>query len=82
MNEFNQLFDTQDMGLAVALLSKGFEIGELEEPRYGSRVTFRFMDVTGLNEAAQEYWAGRLLVDAKSYWNESKNLKTRLYSLK
>lgn len=74
-------FGTQDMGLAIALLSKGFEIVDIEEPKFGKRVTFRFKNNKNLAEASRLYWASSLLVDAKSYWNESKNLKTRLYSL-
>ncbi len=80
MNQ-SELTDTQDMGLAIALLCMSYELISLEGNSRNSRVTFRFLNEAGINEATQEYWSGKLLVSAKSYWNESKNLKTRLYSL-
>lgn len=76
-----QLYDTSDMGLAIALICLGHELVELEQPRSGKRIIFRFKVADSLHQAAQSYWCGKLHVDAKSYWNESKNLKTRLYSL-
>jgi hypothetical protein len=76
-----ELLDTQDMGLAVGLISKGYELLELESSGYSKRITFRFQQEKSIDEAAQDYWSGRMQVDAKTYWNEMKNLKTRLYSL-
>lgn len=76
-----QLTDTQDMGLSVALICAGYELVDLESQAAGKRVTFRFKTMSGIDQVAQNYWAGKLSVDAKTYWNETKNLKTRLYSL-
>ena len=81
ITETNELLDTQDMGLAVGLVSKGYKLLELESNGYSKRVTFRFQQETSIDQAAQDYWSGRMHVDAKTYWNEMKNLKTRLYSL-
>lgn len=76
------LIDTEDFGLAIALVCCGYELVGLEQKKQGSsRITFRFASHQNINEDAQKYWSGKLAVDAKSYWNESKNLKTRLYSL-
>ena len=80
-NQTERLLDSQDMGLAVALLCKEYQLAELEKPQYGGRVTFRFVLANGIDQVAQDYWNGKLEVDAKKYWNEAKNLKTRLYSL-
>lgn len=80
-NQTERLLDSQDMGLAIALLCKEYQLAELESPQYGGRVTFRFVAAEGIDQAAQDYWNGKLEVDAKKYWNEAKNLKTRLYSL-
>lgn len=81
MNNLVNLTDTQDFGLAVALVCKGYELVDLEKSFRGKRITFRFNNKHGINQASQDYWNGKLLVNAKTYWNESKNLKTRLYSL-
>lgn len=77
-----QLVDTEDFGLAIALVCCGYELAALERQKQGSnRITFRFLAHDSIDEDAQNYWSGKLTVDAKTYWNESKNLKTRLYSL-
>lgn len=83
MNNFkDELLDTQDLGLAIALTSTGYELVELEKAPYGKRVTFRFLASNdAIHRSAQNYWSGKLMVDAKTFWNESKNIKTRLYSL-
>lgn len=83
MNKFNaDLLDMQDLGLAIALVSSGYELIELERAPYGKRVTFRFLASNdAIHQSAQDYWSGKLMVDAKTFWNESKNIKTRLYSL-
>jgi len=77
----NQLTGTPDMGLAVALSCRGYELVDLE-PSGGARYVFRFRAAQGVDEAAMDYWNGRLLVDAKQFWAEAKNLKARLYSLR
>jgi hypothetical protein len=75
------LLDTQDMGLTIALVCCGFNLVDLEKDPFGKRITFRFDGQKNIHNIAQDYWNGKLTVDAKAYWNESKNLKTRLYSL-
>jgi Domain of unknown function (DUF5659) len=76
-----ELIDTQDMGLSIALICCGFDLVELAPERSSRRVVFRFRRTEELSKATDAFWAGKLNVDAKLYWNESKNLKTRLYSL-
>lgn len=79
MNDYEP-YDCGDMGLAVALVCCGFELISLERPQHGNRITFRFKVEGEIYQATQDYWSGNLMVDAKRYWNETKNLKTRLYS--
>lgn len=75
-------FSTQDMGLAIALLCSDYHLVGLEPPSSGQRITFCFQSTNSIEKTSQNYWDGKLSVDAKNFWNESKNLKTRLYSLK
>lgn len=82
MKSIGAIIETQDMGLAIALLCLNYELIELEPPLSGSRITFLFKNKEDIDKSIQSYWNGKLLVDAKRYWNESKNLKTRLYSFK
>ena len=69
------------MGLAIALVCKGFHLIDLKQSDTTSRVTFRFQWQDDLHETAQAYWNGALPVDAKAYWQEARSLKARLYSL-
>jgi len=82
MKKTSTLNDTQDMGLSIALICRGHVLTELESPRFGKRITFHFQGKDSIGTDIEDYWNGRLLVDAKTYWNESKNLKTRLYSMR
>jgi len=75
-------FDTQDFGQAAALLAKGHELIFMHPLENSKRVVFHFVITPAIEQDAQDYWNGKLLVDAKQYWSESKNLKTRLYGLK
>ncbi len=75
------LLGTQDMGLAIALLCKGFHLVDLKQSDNTTRITFRFQWQDDLHETAQAYWNGALQVDAKHYWHESRTLKARLYSM-
>ena len=71
-----------DLGQATALVCSGFEVIDLAPNPDSERVTFYFRQSQKINETAQLYWSGKLSVDAKQYWQEMKNLKTRLYGLK
>ncbi|MGH2613190.1 MAG: hypothetical protein ACRDFB_09125, partial [Rhabdochlamydiaceae bacterium] len=68
MRNLQQELTTQDMGLTVALLCTGYELDSLEPPSSGRRVTFKFRAKNGIEQATQEYWDGKLTVDAKQYW--------------
>ena len=71
-----------DLGQATALVCAGFEIIDLLPNPDSDKVTFYFGPDKAIDDAIQAYWAGKLSVDAKQYWQEIKNLKTRLYSLR
>lgn len=75
-----EVYDTQDFGQAIALSCKGFELLNMLHGESGNRVTFQFRRTPELVIASQAYWSGSLSIDAKTFWNESKNLKARLYS--
>lgn len=75
-------FDTHDFGQAAALLAKGHEMTFMHPLENSKRVVFHFAITPAIEQDADDYWNGKLLVDAKQYWSESKNLKTRLYGLK
>ena len=75
-------FDTEDFGQAVSLLCMGHELIFMHPRENSQRVVFHFEITPTVEQHAQDYWNGKLLVDAKQYWAESKNLKTRLYGVR
>lgn len=82
MNKNKVRYGINDLGQATALVCAGFEVIDLASNPDSDRVTFYFQPSERIATTAQEYWSGKLKVDAKQYWQEMKNLKTRLYSVR
>ncbi len=72
-------FLNYDIGLSSALTTLHFELISLnrDNPR---KIGFVFLRSPELEQAVQEYFAGRLLVDARSFFENTKMLKNRIYS--
>lgn len=70
---------TFDLGAATALVSAGFQLAHLDKnnPR---KVQFAFLRETGIEKVVDEYWADSLEVNARSFFDNLKMLKNRLYS--
>jgi len=72
-------FLSYDIGLASALTTLHFELLSLnrDNPR---KIGFLFLRSPELDQAVQEYFAGRLLVDARSFFENTKMLKNMIFS--
>lgn len=75
----NSYFLSYDIGLASALTTLHLELLSLnrDNPR---KIGFIFSRTPDLDQAVQEYFAGRLLVDARSFFENTKMLKNRIFS--
>ena len=71
--------ETTDFGLAVTLLNAGYYLEHIKNNN--GNCIFIFRSKKDLDKVAQDYWNGKLLVDPKTFLNEIKNLKTRMYSV-
>lgn len=73
------LFSTSDLGCSAALISTGFELVDLDKanPR---KVLFIFEKRIGIEETVNEYWSGKLQLNARGLFDNIKMLKNRLYS--
>jgi len=81
MKKDGDVFQTSDLGLAAALNCKGFKLTDLiweESPK----ASFVFEQSEALNNTIKEYWADRLLIEPKAYFNQLKTIKNRLYERK
>ena len=70
---------TFDLGCSSALISAGFELVSLDKsnPR---KVQFVFRREVGIEKMVDSYWADRLEVKARTYFDNVKMLKNRIYS--
>ncbi len=71
-------FTTYDLGTAAALLCSDFVLLSLDRtnPR---RVLFVFKYKKRIEETANAYFADRLKLNARSFFDQLKALKSRLY---
>lgn len=71
-------YETSDLGLAAALVCLDFKLIELNvsNPR---RVLFYFSGDENINGVQDRFWNHQIEVDAQSYFQAIKMLKSRLY---
>ena len=70
---------TYDLGAAAALISAGFQLALLDKTN-PQKVQFAFVREAGIERIVDDYWADRLEVKARSFFDNLKMLKNRLYS--
>ena len=75
----DEVFATTDLGIAAALLTAEFELLNLDksDPR---KVKFVFSRADGISKVADDFWSNRLEQRVRSFWDNVKTLKNRLYS--
>ncbi len=77
--DHNSFFYTFDLGLSAALVSVGFSLVSLDRGNL-QKVQFVFRRADGIDAVIDAYWADRLEVKARTYFDATKMLKNRLYS--
>lgn len=72
-------FYTFDLGLSAALVSTGYSLATIERTNL-QKSQFVFRRAEGIDDTIDAYWADRLEVKARAYFDALKMLKNRLYS--
>jgi len=72
-------YSVRDLGLAAALVSAGYTIANTEHEPSG-RVYFVFTPSDLLTETINLYWSNQLTVLARTYNDNIKMLKNRIYA--
>ena len=74
----SRVFSTYDLGVAAALLSFGFEMLPLNrgDPR---RTLFVFKQTGNIEEVANFYFANRLDIKARAYFDSLKAIKNMIH---
>src|SRR3989344_7009716 len=75
----SDFFYTFDLGLSAALVSVGFSLVSLDRENL-RKVQFVFRRGDGMDAVVDAYWADRLEVKTRTYFDTLKMLKNRLYS--
>ena len=77
--EGNDVMTVSDLGCAAALVTADFALLTLDRanPR---KVRFIFRREAGIEKVADDFWSDRLEQKSRSFWDNIKNLKNRLYS--
>lgn len=70
---------TFDLGAAASLITAGFQLVSLDKanPR---KVQFIFRREIGIEKVVDDYWADRLKVKARAFFDNIKACKNRIYS--
>ena len=76
---YQDFLTTYDLGCSAALVSSGFELVSLDKsnPR---KVQFIFRRKLGIENVVDEYWADHLEVKARTFFDNTKMIKNRIYS--
>lgn len=77
--EGDEVFATYDLGCAAALVTADFVLLTLDRENV-RKVKFVFHRKIGIEKVANDFWSDRLEQKSRSFWDNIKNLKNRLYS--
>ncbi len=75
----NQDFMTFDLGCASALVSSGLELVSLDKSN-PKKVQFVFKREAGIEKIVNDYFADKLEVKARKFFDDIKSIKNRIYS--
>ncbi len=74
-----ETFDLTDLGCASSLVTEGFNLIRLNRTN-PKRVRFIFQKEKNIEKVAEDYWSDNLRQNSRSFWDNIKTLKNRLYS--
>ena len=77
--EGDTVFATYDLGCSSALITAGFELLTLDKAN-PKKVQFVFRREVGIEKVVDNYWADRLEVKARTFFDNVKMCKNRIYS--
>jgi hypothetical protein len=78
-DNYTEFYLTYDLGCSSALVSSGFELISLDKSN-PKKVQFMFRREVRIENVVDEYWADRLEVKARSFFDNTKMIKNRIYS--
>ena len=79
LGDSKEYFQTADLGLATALCCIGYELITLDK-QDKRKVSFIFKRKLGIDKDSNDYWADYIEVKARTYFDNLRTLKNRIYS--
>lgn len=76
---YTHYYSNFDLGCSAALLTAGFELLHLDRTN-PHKVRFVFQRELGIEKTADDFWSDHLEQKSRSFWDNIKTLKNRLYS--
>ena len=76
---YAKFFYSFDLGASAALVSANFELVSLDKTN-PKKVRFIFRREAGIEKVVDDYWTDRLEVKARTFFDNLKMLKNRIYS--
>ncbi len=73
-------FQTYDLGCAAGLISAGFTLKDLNRAN-PKKIQFYFTYEASIEGAIDDYFGDKLLVNARTYFDNVKMLKNRIFSI-
>ena len=73
------IFQTPDLGCAAGLISAGFTLKDLNRSN-PKKIQFYFVHEAGIEEASADYFADRLQVNSRTYFDNVRNLKNLIHA--
>lgn len=74
------VFTTYDLGVSTALLCAGFVLLSVDKKDNPQKALLIFKKEDGIEDVADRYFSDRLEVKARSFFDQLKALKNKLYS--
>jgi len=71
------MYHSSNLFVAAVVCYQGFEVHSIDA-KNPKRAVFYFEDEQGAKDAANKYWAGELMVNAKDLFNIIADLKTQI----
>ena len=74
-----QVYATYDLGASSALITAGFYLVSVDKTNL-RKAQFIFRKETGIEKVIEDFWADRLDVRGRTFFDNVRHLKNRLYS--
>ncbi len=74
-----EVWTTYDLGVSAALLCDGFKLLSIDKTNQ-KKALFVFRKEVGIDDTANDYFADKLKLNTRKYFDQLKALKNRLYS--